>query len=88
MKSRGATLKGAAEGKQRRRDDHVRHADNQVRSGNKCLCLQTVNFTSAMINSVLKIIDSAPDMIDFGFHMVNCELETIISGVHMIIVKA
>ena len=49
---------------------------------------KTVNFTSAMINSVLKIIDSAPDMIDFGFHMVNCELETIISGVHMIIVKA
>src|SRR5438552_11186635 len=48
---------------------------------------KTVNFTSAMINSVLEIMDSTPEMIDFGFQMVNCELEMIISGVHMFIVK-
>ncbi len=48
---------------------------------------KTVNFTSTMINSVLEIMDSTPDMIDFGFQMVNCELEMIISGVHMFIVK-
>ncbi|PYS08432.1 MAG: hypothetical protein DMG15_27090 [Acidobacteria bacterium] len=27
-------------------------------------------------------------MINFGFNTINCELETIISGVHMSIVKA
>ena len=47
---------------------------------------ETVDFASPMINS--EMIDSAPEMIDFGFQMVNGELEMIISGVHMIIVKA
>ena len=39
---------------------------------------ETVNFASQIINSVLEIIISAPDTINSGFQMTNCELETII----------
>jgi len=36
----------------------------------------------------LETINSELDMINFGFNMVNFQLETIISGVQMSIVKA
>src|SRR6058998_1347083 len=48
---------------------------------------EMILFVTPIINSVLEIIISAPDTIDFGFHMIDCELDTIISGLHMVIVK-
>src|SRR5438094_625523 len=41
-----------------------------------------------MIMFVTPIIKSGPEINAFAFNTVNCELETIISGVHVIIVKA
>ena len=49
---------------------------------------ETVNFASSIIDYALETSNSTPEMIDCSFNMINCELETIISGLHIIIVKA
>src|SRR5206468_1474348 len=49
---------------------------------------ERINSASQIINSGLEIINSVPDMFVFGFDVINLELETTISGVHMVIVEA
>ena len=49
---------------------------------------ETVNFASQTINSARETINSAPEVSEFIFHMINCELKPIMSGLHMVIVEA